>query len=127
MAQTVADLMTPNPVTLPVGAPLRRAAEAMRSQDIGAVIVVEEPNHVRGIVTDRDLVVRGLALGLDPDEAKLREVCSQELTVLRPEDPIDRAVSLARARAVRRFPVVEDGEPIGILTIGDLAVERDPE
>ena len=125
MAQLVRDVMTPNPVTLPATASLVEAALAMRDFDVGDVLVLDN-GHVYGIVTDRDLVIRGIAAGNYPATVKLAEVCSRDLTTLSPTDRVEDAVSYMREKAIRRLPVVEGGKPVGIVSLGDLAVERDP-
>ena len=125
MAQLVRDVMTPNPVTLPAMASLVEAALAMRDFDVGDVLVLEN-GQVCGIVTDRDIVVRGIAAGNYPATVTLGEICSRDLTTLSQTDRVEDAVSLMREKAIRRLPVVEGGKPVGIVSLGDLAVERDP-
>jgi CBS domain-containing protein len=125
MAQLVRDLMTPNPVTLPATSSLVDAALAMRDFDVGAVLVLDN-GHVGGILTDRDIVVRGIASGNYPATVKVGEICSRDLTLLSPTDSVEEAVSLMREKAIRRLPVVEQGKPVGILSLGDLALEKDP-
>jgi CBS domain-containing protein len=118
--------MTSQPTALEAIQVVSEAARAMRDGDIGDVLVTEEGRLV-GIMTDRDVVVRVLAEGLDPARTALGVVCSRELTTLDPGDAIDTAVTLMRESAIRRLPVVESGRPVGILALGDLAVERDPQ
>jgi CBS domain-containing protein len=126
MPQRLHDVMTPNPVALPGSASVHEAARTMRDQDIGDVIVVE--NHqVCGIVTDRDIVVRTVAEARDPAITTLADICSHVLTTVAPTDSVEQAVQLMREKAIRRLPVVEDGRPVGIVSLGDLAVERDPD
>jgi CBS domain-containing protein len=98
----------------------------MRDQDIGAVIVIEN-NQVCGIVTDRDIVVRMVAEGRDAATTPLAALCGHTLTTISPEDSVDRAVQLMREKAVRRLPVVERGHAVGIVSLGDLVRERDPD
>ena len=124
MAQTVRDVMTENLVTLPSSAPLADAARRMKESDIGDVIVMAD-GDMCGVVTDRDIVVRATAEGKDPQSATLEEICSHDVVTVGPNDPVDQAVQLMRQRAVRRLPVVEGGRPVGIVSIGDLAIERD--
>jgi CBS domain-containing protein len=93
---------------------------------VGDVLVMRG-GSICGIVTDRDIVVRTVAEGRDPNRAMLGEICSRFLVQVAPDDPIERAVELMRARAVRRLPVVLDGTPVGIVSLGDLAAARDPE
>jgi CBS domain-containing protein len=125
MAQLVRDVMTPNPVTLQATSSLVEAALAMRDFDVGNVLVLDD-GQICGIVTDRDIVVRGIAGGNYPATVKLGEICSRELTTLSPTDTVEDAVSLMRQKAIRRLPVVENGQPVGILSLGDLALEKDP-
>jgi CBS domain-containing protein len=124
MGQQVKDVMTAGPVVLGKDAPLMEAARLMRDKGIGDVIVVEGES-AEGIVTDRDLVIRGVAEGADPSTTRLGQIISSELVAVAPDDPVERAIKLMRERAVRRLPVVEGGKPVGIVSIGDLAVERD--
>ncbi len=122
----VQDMMTPDPITLPETASLVDAAQKMREAGIGDVVVLDG-GAVCGIITDRDIVVRGIADGRDPRSTTLAEVCSRELTTLSPDDQVGTAVRLMREHAVRRLPVVKRGRAVGILTIGDLALQHDPE
>ena len=126
MDQTVQDLMTPQPITMPASDSVVMAAEVMREADIGDVLVTRD-NEVCGIVTDRDIVVRVVADGRDPRTVLVGEVCSPSLTSVTPSESVERALELMREKALRRIPVVDDGRPVGILSIGDLAVERDPD
>jgi CBS domain-containing protein len=101
------------------------AAQIMRECDIGDVIVLEG-DWLFGILTDRDIVVRALAEGLEPDSTPVGEICSRELTTIEPTASVKQAVLLMREKAIRRLPVVDDsGHVIGIVSIGDVAVERD--
>jgi CBS domain-containing protein len=124
MAETVREVMTSDPTTLDASSTIAEAGRAMRDGDFGAVIVTED-DSVRGIVTDRDIVVRAVAGGRDPESTRLEEVVSEELETLSPDDSIDDAVAKVRAADVRRLPVVEGGRAVGIVSLGDLAIERD--
>jgi CBS domain-containing protein len=124
MVQTVADVMTPAPTTVDVSDSVQVAARAMAAEDVGAVVVRSE-SKVVGIVTDRDLVVRGLAEGLGLD-ATVKQVASEQLVTVGPSDPVETAVEVMRSAAVRRVPVMDGDTAVGIVSIGDLAVERDP-
>lgn len=125
MAQLIRDVMTDNPIVLTGETNLVEAARAMRDNDIGAVIVSDETGALCGIVTDRDLVVRGLAEGEDPEFATLDEVCSRELVTLAADEEAERAVAIMRERGVRRIVVQDGGDPVGIVSLGDLARDRD--
>ena len=125
MAQQIRELMTPNPVALPGTASVHEAARAMRDAQIGDVIVIER-NEVCGIVTDRDLVARIMAEARDPATTPLADICSHSLVTVTPTDSVEEAVRLMRTHAIRRLPVVDGGQAVGIVSLGDLAVERDP-
>jgi CBS domain-containing protein len=122
--KTVRDVMTRDPITLPPSASLVDAAKTMRERGIGDVVVGDDDELI-GIVTDRDIVVRGLAEGRDPHTTTLTDITSRELTTVSPDDTIDTAVRLIREHAIRRLPVVSSGRVVGIVTLGDLALERD--
>jgi CBS domain-containing protein len=125
MAQQIRELMPPNPVALPGTASVHEAARAMRDANIGDVIVIEN-NQVCGIVTDRDIVVRLVAEAQDPATTTLADLCSHALVTVSPTDSIEEAVRLIRTHAIRRLPVVEGGQAVGIVSLGDLAGARDP-
>ena len=127
MSERIRDVMTTNPETLPESTIVREAAEAMRANDIGDVVVVDDNGAISGILTDRDIVVRVVAEGRDPRSTRIGDIASRELTAVSPDDPVDRAVQLMRERAIRRLPVVDKGKPVGIVSIGDLALDRDPD
>ncbi|GHH66775.1 CBS domain-containing protein [Promicromonospora soli] len=124
MVQTVAEVMTPAPTAVDASDPIQVAARAMAEENVGALVVKSHSKTV-GIVTDRDLVVRGLAKGLGGD-ATIREVASEDIITVAPSDPVETAVEVMRAAAVRRVPVMDGDVAVGIVSIGDLAVERDP-
>jgi CBS domain-containing protein len=120
----VREIMTPNPVAVDASAPVMKAAEQMRQNNIGDV-VVRKDGKVCGIVTDRDIVVRVLAEGKDPKKTKLESICSSDMLTIAPDQEASDAVKMMRERAVRRLPVVENGDVLGMLSLGDLAIEMD--
>jgi CBS domain-containing protein len=124
MNQSIRDIMTPAPRTLDSSASIVDAAVLMRKEDIGDVVVLKD-DRLCGILTDRDIVVRALAERGDPAGVTVGEICSRELTSIPPTASIGDAVRLIRDRAIRRLPVVEEGEVVGIVSIGDIAVARD--
>jgi CBS domain-containing protein len=124
MAQKVREIMTESPVCVSPDTDLVTVARQMRDENIGNVLVTEGEN-LRGVVTDRDLVVRCVADGQDPRQAKAGAIASDVTATVGPEDDVDTAVQLMRQRSVRRLPVVDHGKPVGIVSIGDLAIERD--
>jgi len=122
MSERIRDVMTPDPVVLPANASIHDAASAMKQRDIGAVLVADG-DELCGLVTDRDLVVRVLAEGYN--EARLGDIVSERMITLGPDDPIESAVAAMSEAAVRRVPVVDNGKLVGMLSLGDLARERD--
>jgi CBS domain-containing protein len=124
MADTVRDVMTENPKTVEASATLEDAAKMMASEDIGNVLVVEN-GEVKGIVTDRDIVVRAIAKGQTPSDTSVREVASTDVETLGPDDSVEDAIRKMEQRDIRRLPVVDDGKPVGIVSLGDLAKARD--
>ncbi len=127
MARQIRDVMTKNPVTLSVNSTVAEAARCMRDEEIGDVLVVEEDGNLCGIVTDRDIVVRCLAEGGDPETTDLGRVASQNMITVDPDDDVEDAIDRMQEKAIRRVVVVEEGKPVGIVTLGDLAVEREPD
>lgn len=116
--------MTANPTTIRSDQSVREAAQLMKSEDIGDVIVVED-HRVVGIVTDRDIVVRCLAEGGGGDD-EIRKACSTDVVTVAPGDSVTDVVRLMRDHSVRRVPVVDGDKLVGIVSIGDLAMDHDP-
>ena len=125
MPERISELMTPDPVALTNNASLQDAAIAMRDRDIGDVVVTKPDGTVCGIVTDRDIVVRAIAEGNDPSTMTLEDVCTHRLVAVGPDDPVALAVKKMEEQAIRRLPVMDNGTLVGIVSIGDLAIERD--
>ncbi|MEU4199078.1 CBS domain-containing protein [Streptomyces sp. NPDC045470] len=126
MAQFVRDVMTPDVAAVLPDASLVEAAQLMRAQDIGDVLVTQD-GVLLGVVTDRDITLRAVADGVDPLAVSCRSVCTPEPVCVGPDDRISEAVTLMRTNAVRRLPVVENGTPVGVVSIGDLARAQDPD
>jgi CBS domain-containing protein len=123
---SISDVMTKDPATLDVMSTAADAALMMRERGIGDVLVTDG-EQLRGIITDRDIVVRAVAENRNPVTVTVGEICSTDMTTLSPNDSISDAVKLMSDRALRRLPVVDDGHPVGIVSLGDLAVEQDRE
>lgn len=125
MSKQVGELMSKPPIKLQSSAPIAEAARQMRTANVGAV-VVEDGGRTCGIVTDRDITVRAIAAGRDPSSTPLGEICSKDLTTLSPEDDVDRAIEVMRDKAIRRVLVVDSQQKaVGIVSLGDLAMDRD--
>jgi CBS domain-containing protein len=125
MDKKIRDIMTPNPVGVYYDQTIAEAARVMRDADVGAVLVVNG-DALGGVVTDRDLVVRGLAEGAGAD-APVGPLCSAKLVGVDAGADIADAERLMRDNAVRRLPVIDDGQIVGMVTLGDIAVSADTE
>lgn len=124
MAQSIREVMTADPRTVETTATVAEAAREMRDGDVGSIVVVEN-GKVAGIVTDRDVAVRVVAQGLDPDATKVGEAATMRPTTLTVDQTVEDAIKLVREQDIRRIVVVQDDRPAGIVSLGDLAIERD--
>ena len=124
MNAKVRDLMTPGPIGVDYYQSIGDAARAMRDWGVGAVLVVHD-QALRGLVTDRDLVVRAVAESGTPDEP-VGPLASGDLIGVNADDDVAVALRLMRAHAVRRLLVIDDGQVAGVVSLGDLALEEDP-
>lgn len=127
MRQTVGKVMTPSPLAVPGITPVAQVAEVMRDQGIGGVLVIDG-GRLRGLVTDRDIVVRVVAAGRDAATTAVADICSEKLVTVTPDQDTATVVRLMREHALRRIPVVDDddGQPVGMVTLSDIAFESDP-
>ncbi|GAB3185320.1 CBS domain-containing protein [Micromonospora palomenae] len=105
---------------------LTAAAQEMRDSAIGDVVVTAGDDVV-GIVTDRDITVRAVAENMDPNTTRLNQVTSKDVVTVSQYDDAVAAADLMRTYAVRRLPVIDDGKLVGLVSMGDLAVEREPQ
>jgi CBS domain-containing protein len=124
MARKMRDIMSLAPICMAPGESVSAAAKAMKEHGIGTVLVLIG-GRLSGLVTDRDITVRVLAENRDPLTTRIGDICSSELVVLGPDDEVEQATRLVRERAVRRIPVLADGRPVGVVSIGDLALDKD--
>lgn len=127
MATSIRDLMTPDPRMVQPTATIREVAQMMRDDDIGAVLVRDDGETLRGILTDRDITIRAVAEGLEPDSASAGDICSADLDTIHVGDDAGEAVGRMRREGIRRLPVMDGDTPVGILSLGDLAIELDPD
>jgi CBS domain-containing protein len=123
MARTaVADVMTRQVVYLPGETTLDEAAQVMRDQGIGDVVVTHGPT-MAGLVTDRDIVVRALAEGLSPVTTTLESIASRELVMVEQSATVEEAVRAMRERSLRRLLVCDaDRKVVGIISLSDVAL-----
>jgi len=120
---TVSEFMSTNPVTIPSDAPIEQAARLMRDHDIGFLPVLDGESF-RGVVTDRDIVVKALAEGRYDE--RVGGIVSASVVTVTPDDDVQRATELMAEADVRRLPVCVDGQLVGIVSVGDLATRQSP-
>jgi len=120
MGTSIKEVMTRDVRACEPNATVADAAKVMAQEDVGPVPIVEDGRLV-GIVTDRDIVVRAVAEGRDPNATTVREIASTELVTVSPDDDLDEALNLLAQRQVRRLPVVEGDRLVGIVAQADVA------
>ena len=119
----VRDIMTREPVTINPEATLDKAAELMKKYNIGSIPVCSN-NSILGILTDRDIVIRSVAYGGTPDKTTVKEVMTTQIETVTPELDISEVSEIMSQRQIRRLPVVENNKVVGMIAIGDLAVNH---
>src|SRR5579859_1840760 len=119
----VSEVMTTEVESVQMNSTLEEVASIMKMENVGAVPVVDEDDDLVGIITDRDIVVRCVAEGKNPAETNVDEVLTHELETIEPDVDVEEAARLMADRQIRRLPVCEDGELVGMVSIGDLAVK----
>ena len=122
MSTKVREVMTSAVETAAKSQPLREAAGMMKFGDYGSMPVVHDGRLV-GMLTDRDIVVRAVAEGLDPNVALAGDFATPDPVAVEPEQALDEALALMARHRVRRLPVVEDGMLVGVLSQADVALE----
>lgn len=124
--RTIRDVMTPSPVAVDRRSPAVDAARAMVEANVGSLPVVDGGELV-GMVTDRDLMERVMARGLDPNDVTIGECCSDQVVSAQPGEPLDDALERMAREQIRRLPVVEQGQLVGIVAQADIAKAAQPE
>ncbi len=122
---TVGDAMTMNPITISGNKTLREAAKIMAKEHIGSLLVTEEKSII-GIVTERDIVKKAVALLGNPSLKKVKEVMATDLVTTSPEEDIFEAIRIMRDYNFRHLPVKHNGKIVGLITLKDiLKIEPD--
>ena len=125
MGQRIREIMTSNPSTIEPDNTVVDAARIMKQEDAG-VVPVTENGRLTGMVTDRDIAIRVVAEGKDPQSTPVREVASKDLVTVDPQQDLDEALRLMAKHQVRRLPVVEeDGKLVGVVAQADVARHGD--
>jgi CBS domain-containing protein len=120
----VRELMTKQPTTVAPDVTLGEVATLMKQEDCGSLPVVEG-NRLVGIVTDRDLVIRGIAAGKDPKTTRVSQVMSADPVTIGPDAAVDEARKVMADRQIRRLPVVDKGALVGIIVTAQIARKED--
>ncbi|OLD98643.1 MAG: hypothetical protein AUG91_08755 [Actinobacteria bacterium 13_1_20CM_4_69_9] len=125
MGQSIKDVMTSDPCTIDADKSVAYAAKMMRDEDVGVAPIVESDKLV-GMLTDRDIAVRVVAEGKDPERVTVREVASKQVVTVDPQQDLEEALRIMAKHQVRRLPVVEeDGRLVGVVAQADVAREGD--
>lgn len=119
----VKDIMSEHLVCLKPDATIAEISKEMASQDIGAIPICDEEHHLLGIVTDRDLVIRGYAKNMSPDD-KVEHCMTQEMITCTEDMSVMEVGELMAEHQIRRLPVIKDKKIIGIVSLSDLALEE---
>jgi CBS domain-containing protein len=122
VGKSVKDAMTSDVKTAAPSVSLADAAKLMKQEDVGSVPVVDGERLI-GMLTDRDIVVRGIADGSDPHAVTAGDIASRDIVTVRPDDDLEEALRLMAQHQVRRLPVVDDGHLVGVLAQADVALE----
>jgi CBS domain-containing protein len=122
MGKKIREVMTPAPETIQADRPAAEAARKMKEADAGMIPVMTDGNLL-GTVTDRDIVVRVVAEGKDPQTVTVGEIASTDVVTVQPDEDLDDALNKMAKHQVRRLPVVEDGRLVGVLAQADVARE----
>ena len=125
MDAKVRDVMTPGPIGVDYHQSVGEAAQTMRDWGVGAILVVSN-GSLYGLVTDRDLVVRAVAEERGADEP-VGPLSSANLIGVDADADVHEAMRLMRQHGVRRLPIIEDGQVAGIVSLGDLAMQDEPD
>jgi CBS domain-containing protein len=121
MPNTVRDLMTSNPKTIQPSTPIVEAAKLMKAEDVGSLPIVDG-DRLTGMLTDRDIVIRLVADGKDPQSSTANEIASRDLVTVDPQQSLEEVMRLMSQHQLRRIPVCEeDGRLIGIVAQADIA------
>ena len=117
----VEDIMTGRVVWADQKEPVTAAARLMKRHNLGALPVCDSTGRLRGLVTDRDIVTRCIAMDLDPADTMLREIMSRGILTCKPGDDVDKAADAMGREQIRRLPVTADGRLVGMVSLADMA------
>ena len=121
----VRDIMTSQVITVGQDEPVTAAVRLLRRYNLGALPVCDSRGKLRGMVTDRDILLRCVAGENDVASTRVSEIMSRGIVTAAPEDSVGRAAELMAQDRVRRLPVTEGGRVVGMLSLADMARRRD--
>jgi CBS domain-containing protein len=122
MGTKISEVMSDRPRAVTPQTSVREAAQLMEQEDVGALPVVDDGTRLVGILTDRDIAVRVVGQGSDPERTQVGDVASKDVVALTPEHDLDDALKLMAREQVRRLPIVaEENELVGVVSQADLA------
>lgn len=121
----VHDSMTAKPISISPLEPVSTAARLMKRHNLGALPVCDDQGRLRGILTDRDIVVRGVAADLDPADTPVRELMSRGIASCGAGEELSEALASMRREQLRRLPVLEEGKLVGMVSLCDLIRQPD--
>jgi CBS domain-containing protein len=123
MGQIIKDVMTSNPCSIDAEKSVAYAAKMMREEDVGLAPIVEGDKLI-GMLTDRDIAIRVVAEGRNPDQVKVADVASKQVVTIDPQQDLDEALRIMAKHQVRRLAVLEeDGKLVGVVAQADIARE----
>ena len=117
----VADIMTSHVISVGQKEPVSVAARLMKRHNLGALPVCDDDGRLRGMVTDRDIVTRCVAMDYDPTDTMLREIMTRGILTCKRSDDVDKAAAAMGREQIRRIPVTEDGRLVGMVSLADMA------
>jgi CBS domain-containing protein len=124
---TAREIMTDNAECARIGETLADAARKMRDLDVGALPICGDDDRLKGVVTDRDIVVRCVADGVDPTSTPVSELAEGKPVTIGADDPIDEALRTMIEHGLRRLPVIDGDRLVGMVSQADVARETTPE
>ena len=117
----ICDIMSDHVVSIGQDEPVSAAAKLLKQTNVGSLPVCDDKGRLRGMLTDRDIVLRCVAAGADPSRTRVSEIMSRGIVTAAPFEEVSAAVSRMGSDQVRRLPVLDDGQLVGMVTLCDMA------
>jgi CBS domain-containing protein len=127
MATRASEIMTKDVTVITEDESVREAAQRLAQDDVGALPICDSNKQIKGMLTDRDIVVQVIARGKDVNTTRAKDMEQGEIVMLRPDDSIQHACDLMAQHQVRRLPVVDNGRVLGMVSQADVAKSVSPE